>query len=644
MKLAKTLKNIVTEASTLNDYLSSRGINPKFVSRDTKISHAKSALFQKWKSDRKMTEESILEASESELLAKYLNSRGINPKYATKDMKIAHSKSGQFQKWKRDHQHFELDEGVDKKDTVVLDIPLLIRVLELAREDIKTDADLHRVVEKLISIRNNGVLTMDDYNTIANINENHIAIAMGNMLDDEGSMVLSQLEQLERAISMIRSHIGKDYEKQLPAWVQAKITLATDYADTVGNYITSKNEKVTEEVATEAWDNSATKIKKSLRAGNYGDKPTALDKFRQAAAERAKKHDDVEKEMKARHAAGKEDMKGSIDRLEKHLNKEETLSELNYDTVKSLYKKRRDDFHGPEVGKKKKGKEVSAKNVSRSISRLTGFKPTQNQPQKEETEHKVGDSVTVNSKFFGKQKGKVTKIDNQSIHVQRNDKKTSEKYPHGAVVKEEIEQIDELKKSTLSSYKDKSSASLKNAQANRDAAEPGKDMSKGFADLHAKSNKIAKNRVKGLIGYMQRKQGMKPTSENTLDSLAATEAPTDNSDMTNSTPTTGKSYAARMVKSLKKTVKEETYDWEKDDKSSMEKPYGKAPKMNVTDKTGTLGDTKPEARAVMKGGKTLTGQPRDMVEIDPSMKQRPGQQDKGQNTFTSPIAKKSPSL
>ena len=47
---------------------------------------------------------------------------------------------------------------------------------------------------------------------------------------------------------------------------------------------------------------------------------TALDKFRKAAAEREKKHNDAEKEMKARHASGKEDMKGAIDRLEKHVN------------------------------------------------------------------------------------------------------------------------------------------------------------------------------------------------------------------------------------------------------------------------------------------------------------------------------------
>ena len=47
---------------------------------------------------------------------------------------------------------------------------------------------------------------------------------------------------------------------------------------------------------------------------------SALEKFRKAADEREKKHNDAEKEMKARHASGKEDMKGGIDRLEKHLN------------------------------------------------------------------------------------------------------------------------------------------------------------------------------------------------------------------------------------------------------------------------------------------------------------------------------------
>jgi hypothetical protein len=485
--MVKTLKNIFTEASTLNDYLSSRGINPKFVSRDTKISHAKSAEFQKWKNDRKMVEEIVNETSESDLLTKFLSSKGINAKYATKEMKIAHSKSGEFLKWKRDHMFESVEEvnevsmdklspahqnhvnrgrvvninlgtkverpvktaskpqtepkkgllnkifateETDEKDMVCFDIPLLIRVLEFTREEMSSDIELHNMVERLINMRHDVPLDMTHYDEITQklVKENHIAIAMGKMLDDESGMVLSQIEELERGCAMIRSYIGKDYEKQLPAWVQAKITLATDYMSTVGNYLVSKNEKVNEEVLDEA---------KKPRT-------TALEKWRKAAKEREKKHNEM--------PTG--DMKGAIDRLEKHL-----------------------------------------------------------------------------------------------------------------------------------------------------------------------------------------------TKENTLDSMAATEAPCTCSDETNSTPSTGKSYAAKMIKDLKKkTVKEETYDWEKDDKSSQQKPYGKAPKINTIDKKGTLGDTKPEARVVMKGGTTLTGQPRDMVEIDPSMKQRPGQQDKGQNTFTSPIGKKSPSL
>jgi hypothetical protein len=68
-------------------------------------------------------------------------------------------------------ESLEFNEGVDKKDTVTMDIPLLIRVLELAREDLKSDMDLHRVVEKIINIRNKGTLTMDDYDTVAQIKE-----------------------------------------------------------------------------------------------------------------------------------------------------------------------------------------------------------------------------------------------------------------------------------------------------------------------------------------------------------------------------------------------------------------------------------------------------------------------------------------
>jgi hypothetical protein len=77
-----------------------------------------------------------------------------------------------------------------------------------------------------------------------NVDENHIAIAMGKMLDDEGSMVLNQLDDIDRFSKLIRDYIGKDYEKQMPAWVQSKMTLAADYINTVGSYLSTKNENV----------------------------------------------------------------------------------------------------------------------------------------------------------------------------------------------------------------------------------------------------------------------------------------------------------------------------------------------------------------------------------------------------------------
>ena len=59
----------------------------------------------------------------------------------------------------------------DTQDTVTMDIPLLIRVLELAREDIKSDPELHRVVERMLSLKNQGTLTMDHYDYISGMPE-----------------------------------------------------------------------------------------------------------------------------------------------------------------------------------------------------------------------------------------------------------------------------------------------------------------------------------------------------------------------------------------------------------------------------------------------------------------------------------------
>lgn len=51
-------------------------------------------------------------------------------------------------------------------DIIKLDVPLFIRLLELAREDVKDDADLHDIAEAVTKLSQNGPVTMADYDSI----------------------------------------------------------------------------------------------------------------------------------------------------------------------------------------------------------------------------------------------------------------------------------------------------------------------------------------------------------------------------------------------------------------------------------------------------------------------------------------------
>jgi hypothetical protein len=65
---------------------------------------------------------------------------------------------------------------MNPKDTIIVDVPLFIRLLEYAREDAKTDMDLHNVAENIIDLSEEGeVLTMDNYNAIVGTTEEEIA-------------------------------------------------------------------------------------------------------------------------------------------------------------------------------------------------------------------------------------------------------------------------------------------------------------------------------------------------------------------------------------------------------------------------------------------------------------------------------------
>jgi hypothetical protein len=71
-------------------------------------------------------------------------------------------------------------------DVVKLDVPLFIRLLELAREDVKEDADLHDLAEAVIKLSQEGVATMADYDGIV------------NFMKQQGSRASEELDRIRK--------------------------------------------------------------------------------------------------------------------------------------------------------------------------------------------------------------------------------------------------------------------------------------------------------------------------------------------------------------------------------------------------------------------------------------------------------------
>lgn len=60
-----------------------------------------------------------------------------------------------------------MENNFNPKDKITMDVPLFIRLLEFAREDAKTDMDLHNVAENIIELSQSGeTLTMTNYDAI----------------------------------------------------------------------------------------------------------------------------------------------------------------------------------------------------------------------------------------------------------------------------------------------------------------------------------------------------------------------------------------------------------------------------------------------------------------------------------------------
>ncbi len=250
----------------------------------------------------------ISEASEEKLLSVYLNSRGINPRFVTKDTKISHAKSAEFAKWKTDHQNDRrfYEEKIKENDTSEKKemVQAQLHFIKYACEEILDYIDKGGEVEEWYQVK----------------------IAKS----------FSEFESLHSFMEGEARRLGlKEESEQLDEL--APETLASYVLKT-----TSKDPK-----RAEPRKKAMSKLAKIMAKRSFSEekKPTALEKFRAAAAEREKKHDEIQKKQ-SKDGSG---MTAAIDRLEKHLNKEEAeqIDEVSSSEVEHHFNNWTNSEHAP---------------------------------------------------------------------------------------------------------------------------------------------------------------------------------------------------------------------------------------------------------------------------------------------------------
>lgn len=403
----------------------------------------------------------------------------------------------------------KLKEEADAVDTVTMDIPLLIRVLEYAREDAKTDMDLHKVVENLIKMRGEGTLSMQSYAKIVAIKEH-----------------LESLDELSK--ETLKSYVTK-VSTGPSRGTTPKGTLKSIKA--IGG--------VTKAIRKQ-YEKPVNELKKQADNMDFDDHLTRED-LRQWFS---KSH--PEGDWKRINSKG--EVAGPCAR------------EPGEPKPKCMSKEKR-----AELSKSERAAAVATKRKHDPVANRSG---------------KGGKPINVSN--YGKGKLSEEEVDEACWNTHKQvgmKKKGNRMVPDCQPKNEEVEQIDE-----------------KNKPTNPALWSRAKSMARSKFDVYpsAYANGWASKWYKSKGG------GWKSANESVEEGVYGIE---DSPMSATNSVKAMESKASALIKSLhKKKLKESTYDWEKDDKGD---------------------NKKPNAKVIMKGGTTMTGKPRDTVEIEPVLKTRP---------------------
>ena len=520
---------------------------------------------------------------ESAGLDSYLSAKGINPKFVSRSTKIGHSKSSDFQKWKRDHMKEDMTKGKDAGEprSKQVDSPTAQR-----QSDIKKSIKHYTVkpVSVPTSMKKEGSQTTAITPESVQIDELsakklyvYINKASKDPKHDKGVMkatgkYIKTQEEVDMVNEDTEVHGERHYVQsfgdndhrvfhQYHSYTQNKDGRKAGW-NSVDQQISDKQEK-----------HSSGHISQT---GNVIKHKTAKDAHEKAA--KLNHEAGIPNPTHTHRTNDKIEIKNSIyNGMPSHPSTHEYTEPPKH--VK-------EDFDAiNEISKKTLGSYVKAAHAdvvqrASSASYKSGAAG--------DTYNKADDTPKEKKRMVGIQKAV------------------------GRLAKEDFEQIDELSKDTLKSYQSK----------RKDSDWSNKRSKKGRERFEKMRN--------GILGANSRLMGFKPTSEDTLDPKAADGAAADGTSTGDAISERRKqlSKSARMIKALyksKRMYKEDMYDHEKEDKSVA--TYGKKPKHEKADEKDSKGDKKPTAAAILTGGTTLTGEKRDDIEIDPMMRSRPGQPD-----------------
>jgi hypothetical protein len=237
---------------------------------------------------------------------------------------------------------------------------------------------------------------------MARLSEDHKEIQSGKKLDDEGYMAKIEMQKIAQSLNKLKKVI-KTSDQQIPAWVQSKITKASDYLDIAADYLASdvemdentsftidpkshkqvqKREKTTQKINQKATNNPSpeeAKVAKTMlskRGPQLPEETSLVDKIL-AEMMGDKPGCDTKKPKKLNAIAKKH--KVSIESLEKQLQKgikvemEHTNDKLEAETIALHHLDEIPDYYS-RLHKMEKGAELNEESKSGDSNLRDWFK------------------------------------------------------------------------------------------------------------------------------------------------------------------------------------------------------------------------------------------------------------------------------